>query len=165
LMPASGRCLAHSSVCFHSGQLVQNERFANAYGARVGSSTASQAARSVMRFRLLRRRTARVTGGSFSTHVSKCCWLEVGRDFSGDFQHPQNRCGTTKEVDPAVGGGDLLIGPGAGTQKVAWLVIGETEFTSRSWANPGECAQADPKPLTRHMSHTAFNSFLCRDRH
>ena len=46
-------------------------------------------------------------------------WLDEGRDFSGDLQHPQNRCGAAKEVEPAVVGGDLLIGSGAGTEKVA----------------------------------------------
>src|ERR1700734_558385 len=46
-------------------------------------------------------------------------WLDEGRDFSGDLQHPQNRCGSAKEVEPAVVGGDLLIGSGAGTGKIA----------------------------------------------
>ena len=31
-------------------------------------------------------------------------------------------------------GGDLLIGSGAGTEKVTQLVIGTTEVASRSWA-------------------------------
>jgi hypothetical protein len=34
-------------------------------------------------------------------------------------QHPQNRCGAAKEVDPAVVGGDLLIGFGTKMEKVA----------------------------------------------
>jgi len=54
-----------------------------------------------------------------STRVSKYSWLNEGRDFSGGFQHSQNRCGAAKEVEPAVVGGDLLIGSGAGTEKVA----------------------------------------------
>jgi hypothetical protein len=37
-------------------------------------------------------------------------------------------------VEPAVVGGDLLIGSGAGTEEVAQLVVGATEFASRSWA-------------------------------
>jgi hypothetical protein len=54
--------------------------------------------------------------------------------FSGGLQHAQNRCGATKEAEPAVVGGDLLIGSGAGTEKVTQLVIGTTEVASRSWA-------------------------------
>jgi hypothetical protein len=57
--------------------------------------------------------------GSVSARASKYSWLDEGRDFSGGLQHPQNRCGAAKEVEPAVIGGDLLIGSGAGTEKVA----------------------------------------------
>jgi hypothetical protein len=56
------------------------------------------------------------------------------RDFSGGLQHTQNRCGAAKEVEPAVVGGDLLIGSGAGTEKITQLVVGATEFAGRSWA-------------------------------
>ena len=45
-----------------------------------------------------------------------------------------DRCGAAKEVEPAVFGGDLLIGSGAGTEEVAQLVVGPAEFASRSWA-------------------------------
>src|ERR1700761_2971649 len=55
-------------------------------------------------------------------------------EISGGFQHPQNRCGAAKKVEPAVVGGDLLIGTGAGTEKVTQLVIGPAEFASRSSA-------------------------------
>jgi nicotinate dehydrogenase subunit A len=54
--------------------------------------------------------------------------------FSGFFQHTQNRCGAAKEVEPAVVGGDLLIGSGAGTEKATQLVVGAKEFASRPWA-------------------------------
>jgi hypothetical protein len=64
------------------------------------------------------RRRASVMG-SVSARASKYSWLNEGRDFSGGLQHPQNRCGAAKEVEPAVVGGDLLIGSGAGTEKVA----------------------------------------------
>ena len=47
------------------------------------------------------------------------CRPDEGRDFSGGLQHPQDRCGAAKEVEPAVVGGDLLIGSGAGTEEVA----------------------------------------------
>jgi hypothetical protein len=57
--------------------------------------------------------------GSVSARASKYSWLDEGHDFSSGFQHPQDRCGAAKEVEPAVGGGDLLIGSGAGTEKVA----------------------------------------------
>jgi len=57
--------------------------------------------------------------GSVSARARKYSWLNEGRDFSGGFQHSQNRCGAAKEVEPAVVGGDLLIGSGAGTEKVA----------------------------------------------
>jgi hypothetical protein len=72
--------------------------------------------------------------GSVSAPASKYSWLNEGRDFSGGFQHSQNRCGAAKEVEPAVVGGDLLIGSGAGTEKVTQLVVGPAEFASRSWA-------------------------------
>jgi hypothetical protein len=54
--------------------------------------------------------------------------------FSGGLQHSQDRCGAAKEVKPAVVGGDLLIGAGAGTEEVAQLVVGTTEFSGRLWA-------------------------------
>ena len=57
--------------------------------------------------------------GSVSTRASKYSWRDEGRDFSGGLQHPQSRCGAAKEVEPAVVGGDWLIGSGAGTEKVA----------------------------------------------
>jgi hypothetical protein len=38
---------------------------------------------------------------------------------SGGLQHTQNRGGAAKEVEPAVVGGDVLIGSGAGTEEVA----------------------------------------------
>src|ERR1700722_6478351 len=72
--------------------------------------------------------------GSVSTRASKYSWPDEGRDFSGGFQDTQNRCGAAKEVEPAVVGGDLLIGSGAGTEKATQLVVGATEFASRSWA-------------------------------
>src|SRR3984957_2056114 len=72
--------------------------------------------------------------GSVSARASKYSWFDEGRDFSGGLQHPQNRCGAAKEIEPAVVGGDLLIGSGAGTEEVAQLVVGATEFASRSWA-------------------------------
>jgi hypothetical protein len=56
--------------------------------------------------------------GSVSARASKYSWLDEGRDFSGGFQHTQNRCGAAKEVKSAVVGGHWLIGPGAGTEKV-----------------------------------------------
>jgi hypothetical protein len=37
-------------------------------------------------------------------------------------------------VGPAVVDVDLLIGSGAGTEKVMQLVVGPAEFASRSWA-------------------------------
>jgi hypothetical protein len=57
--------------------------------------------------------------GSVSARANKYSWPDEGRDFSGGLQHPQNRCGAAKEVEPAVVGGDWLIGSGAGTEKVA----------------------------------------------
>jgi hypothetical protein len=54
-------------------------------------------------------------GGSVSARASKYSWVDEGRDFSGGFQHSQNRCGAAKEVEPVVVAGDLLIGSGAGT--------------------------------------------------
>jgi hypothetical protein len=54
--------------------------------------------------------------------------------FLGCLQNPQNRCCVAKEVEPAVIGGDWLIGWGARTEKVAHLVVGTTEGASRSWA-------------------------------
>src|ERR1700750_2432209 len=72
---------------------------------------------------------------SVSGRASKYSWLNEGRDFSGGFQHTQkNLCGAAKEVEPAVVGGDLPIGSGAGTEKVTQLVVGPAEFASRSWA-------------------------------
>jgi hypothetical protein len=53
--------------------------------------------------------------------------------FSSGFQYSQHRCGAAKEVEPAVVGGDLLIGSGAGTEKVTQLVVGAAESASRSW--------------------------------
>jgi hypothetical protein len=53
--------------------------------------------------------------GSVSARASKYNWPDEGRDFSSGFQHCQNRSGAVKEVEPAVVGGDLLIGSGAGT--------------------------------------------------
>jgi hypothetical protein len=47
---------------------------------------------------------------------------------SGGVQHPQNRCGAAKEVEPTVVGGDLLIGSGAGTEEVAQLVVGAAKI-------------------------------------
>jgi hypothetical protein len=61
-------------------------------------------------------------------------WLDEGRGVSGGFQHIQNRCGAAKEVEPAVVGGDLLIGSGAGTEEATQLAIGVSEFASRSSA-------------------------------
>src|ERR1700687_3947206 len=52
--------------------------------------------------------------GSVSARASKYSWLDEGRDLSGCFQHTQNRCGAAKEVEPAVVGGDVLIGSGSG---------------------------------------------------
>src|SRR5580692_2051905 len=72
--------------------------------------------------------------GSVSTRASKYGWPDEGRDFSGGLQHSQNRCGAAKEVEPAVVGGHLLIGSGAGTEKVAQLVLGTAEVVRRSWA-------------------------------
>src|ERR1700761_9431927 len=72
--------------------------------------------------------------GSVIARASKYSWLNERRDFSGGFQHPQNRCGAAKKVEPAVVGWDLLIGLGAGTEKVTQLVVGATDFPSRSWA-------------------------------
>jgi hypothetical protein len=69
--------------------------------------------------------------GSVSARARKYSWLNEGRDFSGGFQ---NRCGAAKEVEPAVVGGDLLIGSGAGTEKVTQLVAGPAGFASRPWA-------------------------------
>jgi hypothetical protein len=43
---------------------------------------------------------------------------------SGGFQHTQDRCGAAKVVEPVVVGGDVLIGSGAGTEKVTQLVVG-----------------------------------------
>jgi hypothetical protein len=71
---------------------------------------------------------------SVSARAGKYSWLDEGRDFSGNFQHTQNRCGAAKEVKSAVVGGHLLIGSGAGTEEVAQLVVGATEFASRSRA-------------------------------
>src|ERR1700712_5656731 len=57
--------------------------------------------------------------GSVSGRSIKYNWVDEGRDlFSGGCQHTQNRCGAAKEVEPAVVGGHLLIGSGAGTEKV-----------------------------------------------
>jgi hypothetical protein len=36
-------------------------------------------------------------------------------------------------VEPAVVGGDLLMGSGAGTEKVTQLVVGPAEYANRSW--------------------------------
>jgi hypothetical protein len=44
------------------------------------------------------------TSGSISAGASKYSWLNEGGDFSGCFQHTQNRCGEPKEVEPAVVG-------------------------------------------------------------
>jgi len=60
--------------------------------------------------------------------------LDGGGEFSGGFQYAQNRCGAAKKVEPAVVGGDLLIGSGAGTEEVAQLVVGPAKSASRSWA-------------------------------
>jgi hypothetical protein len=57
-------------------------------------------------------------GGSISARASKYSWLDEGRDFSGGVQHTQDCCGAAKEVKSAVVGGHLLIGSGAGTEKV-----------------------------------------------
>ena len=57
--------------------------------------------------------------GSVSARANKYSWPDEGRGCSGGLQHPQNRCGAAKEVEPAVVGGDWLIGSGAGTEKVA----------------------------------------------
>jgi hypothetical protein len=43
----------------------------------------------------------RQRGGSVSARASKYSWLDEGRDFSGGFQHTQNRCGAAKEEDRA----------------------------------------------------------------
>ena len=51
--------------------------------------------------------------------------------FSGGLQHIQNRGGAAKEVEPAVVGGDLLIGSGAGTEEGTKLVAGAREFARR----------------------------------
>jgi hypothetical protein len=61
-------------------------------------------------------------------------WFEEGWGVSSGFQHAQDRCGAAKEVEPTVVSGNLLIGSGAGTEEVAQLVVGATEFASRSWA-------------------------------
>jgi hypothetical protein len=66
---------------------------------------------------------ARGSGGSVSARASRYSWLDEGRDFSGGLQHHQNRCGAAKEVEPAVVGGDWLIGSGAGTEKVTQFVV------------------------------------------
>src|ERR1700733_11693336 len=71
--------------------------------------------------------------GSVSARASEYSWFNEGQDFSGGFHHSQNRCGAAKEVEPAVVGGDLLIGSGAGTERVTQLVVGTAEFASRSW--------------------------------
>ena len=68
--------------------------------------------------------------GSVSARASKYSWLDEGRDFSGSFQHSQDCCGAAKEVEPAVVGGDLLIGSGAGTEEVTQLVIGPSLLPS-----------------------------------
>ena len=65
----------------------------------------------------------RPADGSVSARANKYSWPDEGRDFSGGLQHPQNRCGAAKEVEPAVVGGDWLIGSGAGTEKVAQFVV------------------------------------------
>jgi hypothetical protein len=52
------------------------------------------------------------SGDSVSARASKYSWLDEGRDFSGGLQHPQNRCGAAKEVEPAVVGGDWPIAIG-----------------------------------------------------
>jgi hypothetical protein len=67
--------------------------------------------------------------GSVSVRASKYSWArDEARDFSCGFQHTQNHCDAAKEVEPAVVGGDLLIGSRAGTEKVMQLVVGATEF-------------------------------------
>jgi hypothetical protein len=40
--------------------------------------------------------------GSARARASKYSWPDGGRDFLGGLQHPQNRCGAAKEVEPAV---------------------------------------------------------------
>jgi hypothetical protein len=67
---------------------------------------------------------ASAISGSISARASKYRWVDEERMFSGGLQHAQNRCGTAKEVEPVVVGGDLLIGSGAGTEKVAQFVVG-----------------------------------------
>jgi hypothetical protein len=62
--------------------------------------------------------------GSVSARASEYSWFNEGQDFSGGFHQSQNRCGAAKEVEPAVVGGDLLIGSGATTEKVTQLVVG-----------------------------------------
>jgi hypothetical protein len=57
--------------------------------------------------------------GSVSTRASKYSRSDEGRDFSSGLQHTQNRCGAAKEVEPAVAGGDFLMGAGTGAEEVA----------------------------------------------
>ncbi len=65
--------------------------------------------------------TATPMAGSVSGRASKYSRFDEGEifRFSGGFQDTQDRCGAAKEVEPAVVGGDLLIGFGAGTEEVA----------------------------------------------
>jgi hypothetical protein len=72
-----------------------------------------------MRLRKMLKAVERQPQGSVSARASKYSWPDEGRDFSGGLQHPQNRCGAAKEVEPAVVGGNSLMGAGAGTEEVA----------------------------------------------
>ena len=53
--------------------------------------------------------------------------------FSDGLQHAQNRFGAAKVVESAAAGGDSLTLSGAGTEEVAQLIVGATEFTGRPW--------------------------------
>ena len=72
--------------------------------------------------------------GSVSPCASKYSWFDEGRECSDGFQHTQDCCGAAQEVEPAVVGGDVLIGPKAGLEEVTKFVVAPTKMPRRSWA-------------------------------
>ena len=72
--------------------------------------------------------------GSVSARASKYSWFDEGRDFQVASNTLKTVAVRRKKWNSTVAGGDLLIGSGAGTEEVAQLVVGATEFASRSRA-------------------------------
>src|SRR3954468_18871001 len=58
----------------------------------------------------------------------------VGYVRSGGLQDGHYGRSAAEEVEPAVVGGNILMGTGAGTKEVAQFIVASTEPLSRSWA-------------------------------